>query len=160
MNVWATFHIDNPRLDTSWIVSSTLSIFENGLLVFFWLICGCFKPTPFIGWMYYTYFPLSVASIFTILMAYPLINTSSRFYLVPRYQSFPLRLVPFVSSGIAYPRSCSKLLQPWPRCLPRCPHPFAVPSIRRWESVPPPPSGMACALFWPKLETLLCSFGD
>ena len=57
------------HLDIFWIVpSSILSIFANGFMAFL-LICRSYsKHKPFIGYVY-KFFPFSVASIFTILIA-------------------------------------------------------------------------------------------
>lgn len=124
----------------------------------FWLICSCFKPTPFIGWMYYI-LPLSVASIFTILMAS--VNKQKLSVLI----SSTLSVFSTMASAfcffrnVAYPRSCRKLTVMTP-VLASLSTPLRCSFHQEMESVPPPPSGMSCDLFWPKLETLLCRFED
>lgn len=86
-----------------------------------------FKHKPFTGYMYYKFFPFSVASIFTILIA-PF--DEHKFLILIKSKlsiSFPLWLVPFVSSEIfAYCRSCDRLLQLMTLInhASLCPHPF------------------------------------
>jgi len=95
------------------VPSSILSVFVNGLFMAFLLICrSSSKHKPFTGYTYYKFFPFSVASIFTILIAS--FDEHTFFILIKSKLSvsFPLWFVPFVSSEIlAYHRSCDRLLQ-------------------------------------------------
>lgn len=134
MNVWATFHIDNPRLDTLWIESFQVPcpFLKIGCLWFSdWFVVVL---NPRLLWEEcITHFPLSVASIFTILMAS--FNKHKFSVLISSTLSAFSVMVSALGffRNAAYPRSCGKLLPSTPLCR---------SSHQETESVPPPPRGM------------------